>query len=103
MRGKGSAACQHSLRTSYLIHKQTFFFCFAYSRRYSLLEHCRNLMDSTVVGGSGEIPQPDSLWEEAREIFFQDLGQGKRVKFADTTRLEDTITSLSLAQTRVSN
>ena len=102
MRGKGSATCQHSLRTSYLIHKQIFFFSFAYSRRYSVLEHCRNLMDSTIVRGSSEIPQPDPLWEEARDIFFQDLGQAKRVKFDDTTRLEDTITSLSLAQTKVS-
>ena len=67
------------------------------------LEHCESLMDSTVVGRSGGISQPDPLWEEARDIFFQDLGQAKRVRFEDTTRLEDTITSLSLAQNKVSN
>ena len=60
-------------------------------------------MDSIVFGASGEIPQPDPFWEEARDIFFQDLGQAKRVRFDDTTRLEDTITSLSLAQNKVSN
>ena len=95
--------CQHSLRTSYLIHKHKFLFSFPYSRRYYLLENCKSLMDSSVVKGSGEIPQPDPLWEEARDIFFQDLGQAKRARFDDTTRLEDTITSLSLAQNKVSN
>ena len=60
-------------------------------------------MDSTVVGGNGEIALPDRFWQEARDIFFQDLGQAKRPKLDDTTRLEDTITSLSLAQSKVSN
>ena len=55
------------------------------------------------MGGSGQVPQPDPFWEEARDIFFQDLGPAKRVRFEDTTRLEDTITSLSLAQNKVSN
>ena len=68
-----------------------------------LPEHRKSLMDSSVVGGSGELPQPDPLWEEARDIFFQDLGQAKRARFDDTTRLEDTITSLNLAQNKVSN
>ena len=95
--------CQHSPHSSNHIHKQIFLFSFAYSRRYSLLEHCQSSMDSTIVGGNGGIPRPDPFWEEARDIFFQDLGQAKKAKFDDKTRLEDTITSLSLAQKKVSN
>ncbi|KAM0805820.1 hypothetical protein BDR22DRAFT_187859 [Usnea florida] len=60
-------------------------------------------MDSSFKGGSGKIPRPDPLWEKARDIFFRDIGQAKRARFDDTTRLEETITSLSLAQNKIKN
>lgn len=46
---------------------------------------------------------PDPFWEEARDIFYQDLGPAKSAKLDDTTRLEDTLKSLKLAQSKVSN
>lgn len=60
-------------------------------------------MDSSLPvrkdGGSAH----DPLWEEAREIFNQGFGRSKRPKVDDTTRLEDTIKTLKLVQSKVSN
>ena len=60
-------------------------------------------MDSIILGRKDGSSSLDRLWEEAREIFYQDLGQAKRAKIDDTARLEDTIASLKLAQSKVSN
>lgn len=60
-------------------------------------------MASIIVGRKDELLTPDRFWEEARDIFYQDLGQAKRAKLDDTTRLEDTVKSLKLAQSKVSN
>lgn len=60
-------------------------------------------MDPTALGRKYGESTPDRLWEEAKEIFYQDLGQAKMVKLDDTTRLEDTINSLKLAQNKASN
>ena len=53
----------------------------------------------SIKGGDST---PDRFWEEARELFYQDLSQNKRVEVDDTTRLEDTIKTLKLAQNKVS-
>ena len=60
-------------------------------------------MDSMVFDGKDRGSQSDLLWKEARDIFYKDLGQAKRAKIDDTTRLEDTIISLKLAQNKASN
>ena len=60
-------------------------------------------MDSTGAITKGQGLAPDRFWEEARDIFYQDLGQAKRANLDDTTRLEDTLASLKLAQSKVSN
>ena len=60
-------------------------------------------MDHIVVGGKDGGSTPDRFWEEAREIFYQNLGQAKRAKIDDTTRLGDTIQSLKLTQSKVLN
>ncbi|KAF6218223.1 hypothetical protein HO133_006184 [Letharia lupina] len=53
-------------------------------------------MDSIVVGRKDGGTVPDRFWEEASDIFYQDLGKAKRAKLDDTIRLEDTIKSRTL-------
>ncbi len=60
-------------------------------------------MDNIDKGGKDGSSTADRFWEEARDIFYQDLSQAKRAKLDDTTRLEDTIQSLQLTQSKVSN
>ena len=60
-------------------------------------------MDSNLVTREDRGSTHDSLWEEARGIFNQGLSGSKRSKVDDTTRLEDTIKTLKLAQSRVLN
>lgn len=60
-------------------------------------------MDSIVVGRKDGGTAPDRFWEEASDIFYQGLGKAKRAKLDDTIHLEDTIKSLQLTQSKVSN
>lgn len=60
-------------------------------------------MESVVVSRKDGGSAVDHFWEEARDIFYQDLSQNKSPKVDDTTRLEDTIKTLKLTQSKTSN
>ena len=62
-------------------------------------------MESVVVSRKDGGSAVDHFWEEARDIFYQDLGQNQNQtpKVDDTTRLEDTIKTLKLTQSKTSN
>lgn len=68
-----------------------------------MAERAKNSMDHIVEGGKDGGSTTDRFWEEARDIFYQDLGQAKSARLDDTTRLGDTIKSLKLTQSKVSD
>lgn len=60
-------------------------------------------MESVVVNEKDGGAAVDPFWEEARDIFYQDLSRNKNPKVDDTTSLEDTIKTLKLTQSKTSN
>ena len=42
------------------------------------------------------------LWEEAKSIFYKDVGEAKIAKLYDRTSLQDTVNDLKLVQNKVS-
>lgn len=57
-------------------------------------------MESVVIDRKNGGSAVDPFWEEARDVFLQDLSQNKSSKIDDTTRLEDTIKTLKLTQSK---
>lgn len=60
-------------------------------------------MESVAVSAKDGGAAVDVFWEEARDIFYHDLSRTKSPKVNDTTRLEETIRTLKLTQSKTSN
>lgn len=54
------------------------------------------------VSSVGTTAKVESLWNEAKELFYQDIGDSKRAKLAEQTTLSATIADLKSIQGRVS-